>query len=125
MPVILDGMVVTSAALVAASISHRARLWWLAGHRSPEPAHTFALESMEAEPLVDYGMRLGEGSGALVALGVLRSAVATLAEMASFASAGVSGPVEAEVEVDVEVAQAAPKDAGVDNDGGPADEARR
>ncbi|MFE3194349.1 nicotinate-nucleotide--dimethylbenzimidazole phosphoribosyltransferase [Nocardia sp. NPDC059240] len=89
-PVILDGVVVTAAALVADQLSPGARAWWVAGHRSSEPSHTIALQRLDLEPLVDMGMRLGEGSGAVTALPLLRAAVATLAEMATFAEAGVS-----------------------------------
>ncbi|OBF23759.1 nicotinate-nucleotide--dimethylbenzimidazole phosphoribosyltransferase [Mycobacterium sp. ACS4331] len=90
-PVLLDGMVVTSAALVAERLAPGARAWWQAGHRSTEPAHALALAQLELEPIVDLGMRLGEGSGAMVALPVVRAAIATLAQMATFDSAGVSG----------------------------------
>ncbi len=89
-PVILDGVVVTAAALIANQLALGAREWWVAGHRSSEPSHTIALEKLQLEPLVEMNMRLGEGSGAVTALPVLRAAVATLAEMATFAQAGVS-----------------------------------
>lgn len=89
-PVILDGVVVTAAALVADLLAPGARDWWIAGHRSSEPAHTIALTRLNQEPLLDMEMRLGEGSGALTALPILRAAVATLADMATFAEAGVS-----------------------------------
>lgn len=91
-PVLLDGVVVTSAALVAERLAPGARNWWQAGHRSPEPAHTAALAELGLEPIVDLGLRLGEGTGAALALPVLRAAVATLAGMATFPEAGVSGP---------------------------------
>lgn len=89
-PVILDGMVVTAAALVANELSVGASAWWVAGHRSTEPAHTLALKHLRMEPLVEMSMRLGEGSGAVVALPILSGAVAVLADMATFADAGVS-----------------------------------
>ena len=89
-PVILDGVVVTAAAMVAEDLAPGAREWWVAGHRSTEPAHTIALKHLRLDPILELGMRLGEGSGALVALPVLQSAVATLADMATFADAGVS-----------------------------------
>ncbi|WP_433666888.1 nicotinate-nucleotide--dimethylbenzimidazole phosphoribosyltransferase [Nocardia sp. CA-136227] len=89
-PVILDGVVVTAAALVADQLAPGARAWWIAGHRSSEPSHTIALKRLDLEPLVDMNMRLGEGSGAVAALPLLRAAVATLGEMATFAEAGVS-----------------------------------
>ncbi|WP_293243209.1 nicotinate-nucleotide--dimethylbenzimidazole phosphoribosyltransferase [Mycolicibacterium sp.] len=89
-PVVLDGVVVTAAALVADRLAPGARAWWQAGHRSTEPAHTLALQHLRLEPIVDLGMRLGEGTGAAVALPVLRAAVATLASMATFDEAHVS-----------------------------------
>ncbi|GAA1640207.1 nicotinate-nucleotide--dimethylbenzimidazole phosphoribosyltransferase [Nocardia ninae] len=89
-PVILDGVVVTAAALVAEDLAAGASAWWLAGHRSTEPAHNLALQRLRLEPLLDMNMRLGEASGALTALPLLRAAVATLAEMSTFAEAGVS-----------------------------------
>ncbi|CAN5562141.1 nicotinate-nucleotide--dimethylbenzimidazole phosphoribosyltransferase [soil metagenome] len=93
-PVLLDGVVVTAAALVAERLAPGARAWWQAGHRSTEPAHTLALAQLELEPIVDLGMRLGEGTGAAVALPAVRAAIATLASMATFDSAAVSGPAE-------------------------------
>jgi nicotinate-nucleotide--dimethylbenzimidazole phosphoribosyltransferase len=93
-PVILDGLVVTAAALVANDMAPGAREWWLAGHRSAEPAHQIALRQLDLEPLLDLSMRLGEGSGALTALPVVQSAVATLASMATFTEAQVTGAPE-------------------------------
>ncbi len=89
-PVLLDGMVVTAAALIAEQLAPGARLWWQAGHRSTEPAHALALARLGLDPIVDLRMRLGEGSGAAVALPVLRAAVATLSSMATFADADVT-----------------------------------
>ncbi len=89
-PVVLDGVVITAAALLADMLAPGARAWWVAGHRSTEPSHARALDRLGLDPLVDLDMRLGEGSGALTALPVLRAAVATLADMATFADAGVS-----------------------------------
>jgi nicotinate-nucleotide--dimethylbenzimidazole phosphoribosyltransferase len=89
-PLLLDGVVVTAAALVADRMAPGARAWWQAGHRSTEPAHTLALAHLELVPIVDLGLRLGEGTGAAVALPLLRAAVATLASMATFEGAGVS-----------------------------------
>ncbi|WP_197379795.1 nicotinate-nucleotide--dimethylbenzimidazole phosphoribosyltransferase [Mycolicibacterium mengxianglii] len=93
-PVLLDGVVVTAAALAAERLAPGARAWWQAGHRSTEPAHTLALAQLELEPIVDLQMRLGEGTGAAVALPVVRAAVATLAQMATFDSAQVAGRSE-------------------------------
>ncbi len=92
-PVLLDGMAVTAAALVAERLAPGARQWWQAGHRSTEPGHTLALAALELEPIVDLRMRLGEGTGAVVALPVLRAAVAALSSMSTFTEAGVSGAV--------------------------------
>ena len=89
-PVLLDGVVVTAAALVAERLAPGARAWWQAGHRSTEPAHALALTQLELVPIVDLGMRLGEGSGAAVALPIMRAAIAILADMATFESAAVS-----------------------------------
>ena len=89
-PLLLDGVAVTAAALVAEQLAPGARRWWRAGHRSTEPAHDLALARLGLEPIVDLGLRLGEGSGAVVALPILRAAVATLASMATFDEAAVS-----------------------------------
>ncbi|MDT5324954.1 MAG: nicotinate-nucleotide--dimethylbenzimidazole phosphoribosyltransferase [Mycobacterium sp.] len=92
-PVLLDGVVVTAAALAADRLAPGARQWWQAGHLSTEPAHTLALQHLALEPIVDLGMRLGEGTGAAIALPVLRAAVATLASMATFGEAHVTTQV--------------------------------
>ncbi|KAB7760159.1 nicotinate-nucleotide--dimethylbenzimidazole phosphoribosyltransferase [Mycolicibacterium mucogenicum] len=89
-PVLLDGVVVTAAALVADRLAPGAKAWWQAGHLSTEPAHAVALQRLQLTPILDLGMRLGEGSGAAVALPVLRAAVATLVSMATFGEANVS-----------------------------------
>ena len=87
---LLDGVVSGACALVAQRIAYRSPQWFLAGHRSTEPAHAAALTRLDLVPVVDFGLRLGEGSGALVALPVLRAAGDTLREMATFDEAGVS-----------------------------------
>jgi nicotinate-nucleotide--dimethylbenzimidazole phosphoribosyltransferase len=89
-PVILDGVVVTAAALLAEALAPGATAWWVAGHRSTEPAHQVALTKLGLEPLVTMDMRLGEGSGAVTALPLLRASIAALSDMATFAEAGVS-----------------------------------
>ena len=89
-PVILDGTISSACALIADRMDFRAKAWWLAGHRSTEPAHTAALARLDLEPVIDYGLRLGEGTGALLALPIVQAAIATLAEMATFGEAGVS-----------------------------------
>jgi nicotinate-nucleotide--dimethylbenzimidazole phosphoribosyltransferase len=91
-PLLLDGMAVTAAALVAEHLAPGARLWWQAGHRSTEPGHALALAALRLDPIVDLRMRLGEGTGATVALPVLRAAVTALSSMATFTEAGVTGP---------------------------------
>ena len=92
-PLLLDGLVVTAAALMAERLAPGAKAWWQAGHRSTEPAHTLALNQLGLEPIVDLGMRLGEGTGAAIALPIVQAAVAALSSMATFSDAGVSGPV--------------------------------
>ncbi len=89
-PVLLDGSVVTAAALVAHAIEPGAAAWWCAAHRSAEPNHAIALAALDLDPLIDVGMRLGEASGALVALPVLQAALALADGMATFESAGVA-----------------------------------
>jgi nicotinate-nucleotide--dimethylbenzimidazole phosphoribosyltransferase len=93
-PLLLDGLAVTAAALVAERMAPGARHWWRAGHRSTEPGHQLALTALELEPILDLRMRLGEGTGAAVALPVLRAAVATLSSIATFSEAGVAGPTD-------------------------------
>jgi len=92
--VLVDGYIVTAAALVALKIRPTVRDSLLFAHRSAEPGHAAALAACEAEPLLDLGLRLGEGSGAMLALPLLRAAVTILTDMATFTSAGVSGPAD-------------------------------
>jgi nicotinate-nucleotide--dimethylbenzimidazole phosphoribosyltransferase len=89
-PLILDGMAVTAAALVAERLAPGARQWWQAGHKSTEPGHALALAELGLDPIVDLRLALGEGTGAAVALPLLRAAVAALSSMATFTEAGVS-----------------------------------
>lgn len=84
-PVLLDGVYSGCAALVAREIAPDAVNWWLAGHRSTEPSQGYALKALGLEPIIDLGLRLGEGSGAVQAVPVLRSARAILASMGSLA----------------------------------------
>jgi nicotinate-nucleotide--dimethylbenzimidazole phosphoribosyltransferase len=90
-PVVLDGFVATAAAAVWAKLRAGALDHCLAGHCSAEQGHQRLLEHLGLTPLLDLGMRLGEGSGAAVAVLVLRAAVACHNGMATFAEAGVSG----------------------------------
>lgn len=93
-PVLLDGFVVGAAAAVLAKLSGDGLAHCLAGHVSAEPGHRRLLEALKLQPLLDLGMRLGEGSGAAVALGVLKAAIACHAGMATFSSAGVSNKAD-------------------------------
>ncbi|WP_055489679.1 nicotinate-nucleotide--dimethylbenzimidazole phosphoribosyltransferase [Streptomyces sp. TP-A0356] len=80
-PVILDGVVSAACALVAQRIAFRAPDWWLAGQTSGEPAQAKALDRMALEPLLDHGVTIGEGAGALLALPLVRAAAALAAEL--------------------------------------------
>lgn len=84
-PVLLDGLISVACALTADRIEPGAAAWFAAGHRSTEPAQSLALEKMGLEPLLDLGMRLGEGSGAVAAVPVVRSAVALMRDVALLA----------------------------------------
>ncbi len=87
---VCDGLIATAATAIAAAIEPDLGPRLLAGHRSAEGAHTALLEHLGLEPVLDLGMRLGEGSGAAAALAVLHLAAATHSGMATFAEAGVS-----------------------------------
>lgn len=89
-PILVDGFICTAAALVAHAIAPEVTKWMLFSHCSAEPAHVLALEKLGAKPLLSLGMRLGEGSGAAVAVPLLQSALALHNGMATFHSAGVS-----------------------------------
>lgn len=88
--VLLDGFVSSAAALVAARFAPASIYRMVASHRSPEPGHAAILAELELTPLLDLGLRLGEGTGAALAVPVVNAALALLAEMATFAEAGVS-----------------------------------
>lgn len=81
-PVLLDGLMSVACAMTADRIEPGAAAWYAAGHRSTEPAQSLALAKMGIEPLLDLGLRLGEGSGAVVAVPVVRSAAALLRDVA-------------------------------------------
>jgi len=89
-PVVLDGFISTAAALVAVALAPRCRDYLIAGHRSRELGHAAALAGIGLRPLLDLDLRLGEGTGALLALPIVRAAVQVLNEMATFEEAGVS-----------------------------------
>jgi nicotinate-nucleotide--dimethylbenzimidazole phosphoribosyltransferase len=84
-PVLLDGLMAVACALTADRIEPGAAAWFAAGHRSTEPAQSLALDKLGLEPVLDLGLRLGEGSGAVAAVPVLRSAVALLRDVALLA----------------------------------------
>jgi len=89
-PVVIDGFISTSAALIAAVIEPKCKEYMLASHASDEGGHKFMLELLGKTPLLNLGLRLGEGTGAALAMPLISSAVAVLNEMASFGDAGVS-----------------------------------
>ncbi|MDP9483531.1 MAG: nicotinate-nucleotide--dimethylbenzimidazole phosphoribosyltransferase, partial [Chloroflexota bacterium] len=89
--VLLDGFIVGAAALVAVGIAPALRPHLIAGHRSAEPGHRTVLDALELRPILELDLRLGEGSGAAVALGVVDAALRMYREMATFEEAAVSG----------------------------------
>lgn len=89
-PVILDGFICTAAAAVLHAADHRLLDHCLVGHASAEPGHRKLLAAIHKRPVLEFDMRLGEGSGAALALGILRAALACHNGMATFAEAGVS-----------------------------------
>lgn len=90
MTLLIDGFIVTSALLAAARIEPAIRDYCIFCHRSAEPGHVAQLNDLQADPLIDLGLRLGEGTGAALAWPLVNAAVAFLNEMASFDAAGVS-----------------------------------
>jgi nicotinate-nucleotide--dimethylbenzimidazole phosphoribosyltransferase len=88
--VLLDGFVTGAAALAAAGLAPEAAGRMVASHRSPEPGHALVLARLELRPLLDLGLRLGEASGALLALPLVHASLALLADMATFDDAGVT-----------------------------------
>jgi nicotinate-nucleotide--dimethylbenzimidazole phosphoribosyltransferase len=95
-PVLLDGYISGAAALAAARLEPGALRWMLASHRSAEGGHAIVLQALGLSPLVDLGMRLGEGSGAALTLPIIKAALALHRNMATFAQAGVDGATPAE-----------------------------
>ncbi len=88
---LLDGVIACSAALAAMAFAPSVTGFLFAGHLSTEPGARRALDALGLEPLLDLGLRLGEGSGAVLALPVVATAARVLRDMATFDSAGVSG----------------------------------
>ena len=84
-PVLLDGLIALAEAVVAERLAPGTAAWCAAGHRSTEPAQTAALQALGLHPLLDLGMRLGEGTGAVAAVPLVRSAALVLSEMALLA----------------------------------------
>ena len=91
-PVLVDGFISTAAALLALRMEPAVERSLIFAHRSAEPGHSEMLQALNARPILGLDMRLGEGTGALLAWPVVRAASAMLTDMASFESAGVSGP---------------------------------
>ena len=91
MIVVCDGFISTAAAALAVAIAPNARQYLIAGHCSEEPGHRFLLRHLDLVPLLRLNMRLGEGTGAVLALPIIESALRLYFEMATFESAGVSG----------------------------------
>ena len=92
-PVVLDGYITGAAALIAVRIAPLVCSYLIASHRSVEPGHQIVLQHLELEPLLDLQLRLGEGSGAALALPIVVAAARILNEMATFAQAGVDDKV--------------------------------
>lgn len=90
LPIVVDGFIASSAALIAVKYSPTVRDWMIFGHQSAEPGHRLVLDQLDAKPLLNLGLRLGEGSGAAAAVPLIRLACALHNEMATFAEAGVS-----------------------------------
>ena len=93
-PVLVDGFISGAAALIAWTLAPQAGHYFIAAHQSVEPGHRIALDAMGLKPLLDMDMRLGEGTGAALAMHIVEAAAKCLAEMATFADAGVSERAE-------------------------------
>ena len=93
LPVLVDGFITTAAALVAVRLVPQCADWFIYSHGSAEPGHARLLQALDAQPLLNLGMRLGEASGAATALSLLRTACALHNGMATFAEAAVSGKI--------------------------------
>lgn len=91
-PVIMDGFISTAAAALACTVEPQAKEYLFAGHCSQEPGHRFLLKYLQLDPILKLDMRLGEGTGAVLAMPIIESALRLYTDMATFDSAGVSGP---------------------------------
>jgi nicotinate-nucleotide--dimethylbenzimidazole phosphoribosyltransferase len=91
MAIVMDGFISTAAAAVACGLDPAVRQYLFAGHQSQEPGHRVLLAHLAIDPILDLHMRLGEGTGAVLAMPVLEGAMRLFQEMATFASAGISG----------------------------------
>ncbi|HTG83140.1 MAG TPA: nicotinate-nucleotide--dimethylbenzimidazole phosphoribosyltransferase [Geobacteraceae bacterium] len=89
-PVVVDGFISTAGALIASELHPNVKEYLFASHRSVEVGHGFMLERIGCEPILDLGLRLGEGTGAALAMGIIEAGVKVLNEMATFDEAGVS-----------------------------------
>jgi nicotinate-nucleotide--dimethylbenzimidazole phosphoribosyltransferase len=92
--IVVDGFISTAAAAIACGLEPDVRPFLFAGHRSQEPGHRVLLAHLEMEPILDLDMRLGEGTGAVLAMPILEAAMRLYQEMATFTSAGISGATE-------------------------------
>lgn len=91
-PVVVDGFISGAAALIASALAPAVQPYLIAGHRSVERGHQAVFGRLDLEPLLDLGLRLGEGTGAVLAISLCQAACKILDEMATFGEAGVSGP---------------------------------
>ena len=89
-PVVIDGFISTAGALIAAALCPAVKDYLLAGHCSAEPGHRIMLKHLGLDPILDLGMRLGEGTGAALAMGIIESAVRMFREVLTFEEAGVA-----------------------------------
>lgn len=95
-PVVVDGFISTAGAVIAGLICPAAKDYMIFSHVSEESGHDYMLRFLGVRPLLDLGLRLGEGTGAALAMSLAEASVRILTEMSTFAGAGVSGPLEKE-----------------------------
>ena len=88
--IVADGFISTAAAALAVALEPKVRGYLIGGHRSAEPGHRLLLDDLKLTPILSLEMRLGEGSGAVLATSIIESAIGLYSRMATFASAGVS-----------------------------------